>query len=53
MLTEPLPGGLVFRTNTRDFAPKLRRVVHLAEVHEFVEDDVVGNMRRRLYEPPV
>lgn len=50
---EPGFGGAVIGADAGDFAPKAGRVVHLAKVHQFVEEDVVADGGWNLDEPPV
>lgn len=53
MCAEPGFGNLVIGANGFDLAPELDRVVHLPGMHEFVEDDVIADKRRRLDEAPI
>ena len=43
----------IIRTRLLDVSPVARGVVHLPQVHQLVEDDVVAHERRKLNEPPV
>src|ERR1051326_286271 len=53
MLFQPSLRRLVIRAAPLDFAPEPRRVVHLLQVRQFVQNQVVANKWRRLNEPPV
>ena len=49
----PLFGGLTTRTDAFHFPPETRRVVHLTQVHQFVEENVITDKRRGLNQPPI
>jgi len=53
MAFEPEFGIAPSGTNRFDLAPESLRMVHLAKVHEFVEDDVIDDVWRSLDQPPV
>ncbi len=44
---------MVIRTNIPDFAPKLLRVVHLPQVHQFMQDDVIAHEGWSLEQTPI
>lgn len=43
MLLQPLLGGFKVRADASHFLPEPGRVVHLAQVHQFMKDDVVAD----------
>src|SRR2546427_145297 len=53
MLFQPAFGCLVVGTDLFDFAPEPDRVVHLLQVRQLVQNQVVADEGRRLEEPPV
>src|SRR5258708_11121567 len=53
MLLEPDFGLGEIRAQPLDLAPEMSRVVHLFEMREFVQDDVVADMARRLNKTPI
>ena len=50
---EPFLGGFVVGVEAGDLGPEGGRVVQVPEMGEFVEDDVVGDLRWELDEAPV
>ena len=53
VLFQPLLGRAIIGAHRFHLAPESRRMVHLPEMHQFVENDVIAHERRRLDEPPV
>ena len=53
MLPEPLPGGLIVGTRVSHQRPVPPGVVHLPEVHQLVDDDVLPDRGRHQDQPPV
>jgi hypothetical protein len=53
MLLKPALGDLKFRADMLHLAPEASGMVHFAQVHEFVKNDVIADEQRRLDEPPV
>ena len=53
MLFQPALGRMVIRTDTLDLTPEPRGVVHLPQVHQLVQNQIVTDERGRLNESPV
>src|SRR5688572_30598621 len=53
MARQPVFGLLVLGAHCRNLSPEMGGVVHLAEVHEFVEDEVIANEGGSLKDAPV
>ena len=50
---QPIASGSVIGKNTRDEPPVRGRVVHAAQVHQLVNEDVIPYERRHQNQPPV
>src|ERR1035437_4283648 len=50
---QPTLGHLVIGTNALHFPPELGRVIHLSQMHQFVQTDVITDKCGGLDEPPV
>ena len=53
VLLQPFLGGFVFRTNAFHLPPEARGMVHLAQMHEFVQNKVIPDQWRRLNQLPI
>ena len=53
VLFQPAFGLKVIGEHCCHLPPEARRVVHLPEMHQFMEDDVIAHARRRLDQPPI
>ena len=53
VLLQPTLCDLVVGTNAFDLAPESRRVIHLPQMHQLMENDVILHVQRRLDQPPV
>ena len=53
MLFEPFFGDEIFRAGPFDFLPEPGGMVHLAAVHQFMQDDVIADEGRCLDQSPV
>ena len=53
MLFQPAFGIFVVRTDTLDLTPEPGGVVHLPQVHQLVQYQIIAHERRRLHEPPI
>ena len=50
---QPSFGVFIGRTKARDLSPKLLGVVHVSQVREFMQDNVIAHRVGRLNEPPI
>src|ERR1051326_1762500 len=53
VLLQPSLGPGKIRTEPRHLAPETARMIHLFQVRQFVENDVVAHEQRRLDQPPI
>src|SRR5689334_17356597 len=53
MPLQPILGAVIIGADLLDLAPKTTRMVHLPQVHQFVENDVVAHISGRLDKTPV
>ncbi len=53
MLFQPALSRFVFRAQSLHFAPEPGRMVHVPQVRQFMEDQVIPHKRRRLHQTPV
>src|ERR1700757_3234719 len=53
MMLQRLPGLPKLGKNRLHSVPELRTMVHLAQMSEFMRDDVVNNGQRKVNQPPV
>jgi hypothetical protein len=53
MLFEPTLGGFVIGTDALDLTPESSGVIHLSQVHQLMQDQIVTDELRSLNEPPI
>jgi hypothetical protein len=53
VLSQPQFRRSVIRTEVFHFPPESRRMVHLPQMRQFMEDEIITNMRRCLDQPPI